>query len=73
ALTYLRELAAAGHGVGQVHQVNGVIEVEFLGDQEAAADLLAALVAHGVRLVSFTEVAGDLEDVFLRLTRGEVS
>ncbi|MFZ5918421.1 MAG: ATP-binding cassette domain-containing protein [Chloroflexota bacterium] len=60
-------------GVGQVRQVNGGLEVEFLGDDTATADLLAALVGQGVRVVSFTEVSGDLEDVFLRLTRGEVA
>jgi len=60
-------------GVGQLRQVNGGLEVEFLGDDTATADLLAALVGQGVRVVSFTEVSGDLEDVFLRLTRGEVA
>ncbi|MBN1660222.1 MAG: ABC transporter ATP-binding protein [Anaerolineae bacterium] len=73
AIAHLTELAAEGHSVGPVHEVNGFLDVEFLGDGEAAADLLAALVARGVRITSFTEVSGDLEDVFLRLTRGEVA
>jgi ABC-2 type transport system ATP-binding protein len=55
-------------GVGQVYEVNGCLEVEFLGDDEATAGLLAALVARGVRVVSFSEVTSDLEEVFLRLT-----
>jgi ABC-2 type transport system ATP-binding protein len=55
-------------GVGQVYEVNGCLEVEFLGDDEAAAGLLTALVARGVRVVSFSEVTSDLEEVFLRLT-----
>jgi ABC-2 type transport system ATP-binding protein len=55
-------------GVGQVYDVNGCLEVEFLGDDEAAAGLLTALVARGVRVVSFSEVTSDLEEVFLRLT-----
>ncbi|MEJ2555949.1 MAG: ABC transporter ATP-binding protein [Anaerolineae bacterium] len=60
-------------GVGQVYEANGFLEVEFLGDDEATASLLETLVARGVRLVSFGEVTSDLEDVFLRLTKGEVA
>jgi ABC-2 type transport system ATP-binding protein len=60
-------------GVGQVYEANGLLEVEFLGDDEATASLLETLVARGVRVVSFSEVTSDLEDVFLRLTKGEVA
>jgi len=60
-------------GIGQVYEANGCLEVEFLGDDEATADLLAALVVRGVRVVSFSEVSSDLEEVFLRLTKGEVA
>jgi ABC-2 type transport system ATP-binding protein len=60
-------------GVGEIFEENGRLEVEFVGEDEATAGLLAALVAGGVRLVSFTEVSSDLEEVFLRLTKGEVA
>jgi len=60
-------------GISQVYEANGCLEVEFLGDEEATADLLTALVAHGVRVLSFSEVTSDLEEVFLRLTKGEVA
>jgi ABC-2 type transport system ATP-binding protein len=60
-------------GVGQVYEANGFLEIEFLGDDEATASLLETLVARGVRVVSFSEVTSDLEDVFLRLTKGEVA
>ncbi len=60
-------------GVGEVYEGSGYLEVEFLGDDEATARLLAALVGRGVKVVSFTEVASDLEDAFLRLTKGEVA
>jgi len=60
-------------GVGEVYEVNGFLEVEFLGDDEATALLLASLVACGVKVVSFGEVSSDLEEVFLRLTKGEVA
>jgi len=55
-------------GVGQIHVLDGALEVEFVGDGGAAADLLAALVAGGVRVTSFAQVSSDLEEVFLRLT-----
>lgn len=60
-------------GVGQIYEVDGYLEVAFLGEEEATADLLAALVARGIKLVSFGEVSSDLEEVFLRLTKGEVA
>jgi ABC-2 type transport system ATP-binding protein len=60
-------------GVGQVYETNGLLQVEFLGDDEATAELLATLVARGIRMASFSEVSSDLEEVFLRLTRAEVS
>jgi ABC-2 type transport system ATP-binding protein len=60
-------------GVGNIYPVNGALEVEFTGDDEATAALLEAIIASGVRITSFTEIASDLEDIFLRLTKGEVS
>ncbi|GAB4530685.1 MAG: ABC transporter ATP-binding protein [Anaerolineae bacterium] len=65
----LRERA----GVSHVYQANGFLEVEFVGDDEALADLLAALVTQGIKITSFGEVSSDLEDVFMRLTKGEVA
>jgi ABC-2 type transport system ATP-binding protein len=50
-----------------------VFEAEFTGDEQAAADLLEALIAQGVRVASFNELTTDLEDIFLRLTKGEVA
>ncbi len=60
-------------GVGEIYEVNGCLEVEFLGDDEATARLLAVLVGRGVQVVSFSEVTSGLEEVFLRLTKGEVT
>jgi ABC-2 type transport system ATP-binding protein len=60
-------------GVGEIYEVNGFLEVEFVGDDEATADLLAALVARNIKVLSFSEVTSDLEDAFLRLTKGEVA
>jgi ABC-2 type transport system ATP-binding protein len=65
-------------GVGEVYPAQGAdwdseLEVAFTGDDEATADLLAALLSRGVRVVAFTEITSDLEEVFLRLTKGEVA
>jgi ABC-2 type transport system ATP-binding protein len=60
-------------GVGNIYPANGFLEVEFLGDDQAAALLLENLIHQGIRVVSFSEMASDLEDIFLRLTKGEVA
>jgi len=51
----------------------GVLEVEYLGDEESAAGLLEQLVRSQVRVAAFSELSTDLEEVFLRLTKGEVA
>jgi ABC-2 type transport system ATP-binding protein len=55
-------------GVGQIHGIDDHLEIEFQGDDEATAALLTTLVAQGIQVVSFGEISGDLEEVFLRLT-----
>jgi len=64
---------AAAPGDRQRDVDHGALEVEFTGDQEATADLLRALLSGGVRVIEFTEITSDLEEVFLRLTQGEVA
>jgi ABC-2 type transport system ATP-binding protein len=48
------------------------IEVSWLGDEGACAGLLTDLVTAGFAIVEFGPRQGDLESVFLRLTRGEL-
>jgi ABC-2 type transport system ATP-binding protein len=48
------------------------LEVSFLGDEEAVASLLDSLVQNKIRISSFAEMHTGLEEVFLRLTKGEV-
>ena len=52
---------------------NGYVEVHFTGGLEEQAELLAKLIRDGFRVVSLTESSLDLEDVFMQITRGEVS
>ena len=40
---------------------------------EEQADLLAALIRDGFRITAFREESLDLEDVFMQITKGEVS
>ncbi|MBN1977058.1 MAG: ABC transporter ATP-binding protein [Anaerolineae bacterium] len=51
----------------------GNLEVTFTGDDEALARLLREMVGAGFPVLAFREQAGDLEDVFMRLTKGVVS
>lgn len=51
----------------------GDLQVVFSGEDEALVRLLNELVGAGFPVLSFREEAGDLEDVFMRLTKGVVS
>ncbi|MCS6842561.1 MAG: ABC transporter ATP-binding protein [Roseiflexus sp.] len=46
--------------------------VDFAGDEHALGDLLALLIAGGVRISHFAEQSSDLEDIFLHVTKGIV-
>ena len=79
---HAEEILAKQPGVGQIAAVeeanNGgepagqELEISFTGDDDAAANLLEALILNKVRILSFTETHTGLEEVFLRLTKGEV-
>jgi ABC-2 type transport system ATP-binding protein len=67
------QVARAQPGVGDVYAAEEGLELQFAGNDAAAADLLAALIAGGVRVITFSEVMSDLEEAFLKLTKGEVA
>jgi ABC-2 type transport system ATP-binding protein len=52
---------------------DGVIKAEYRGAADETHAVLSALVAAGVRVRSFTEEQTDLEELFLKVTRGVVS
>ncbi len=58
--------AVAGNG-------DGDLQITFAGDDESLARLLSELVGAGFSVLTFREETGDLEDVFMRLTKGVVS
>ncbi|HNB51531.1 MAG TPA: ABC transporter ATP-binding protein [Anaerolineales bacterium] len=48
-------------------------EFEFIGDEQALGGLLAYLVQNNVQVIHFTEERHDLEEVFMRVTKGIVT
>ena len=61
----------AQDGLGKADWV--ALEAEFVGDDEALRALLANLIAQGLPIVHFSEDTHNLEEVFMRATRGIVS
>ena len=61
------QLSAGNHTPGRVH-----LEFHYSGDDPGLSDVLAALQQAGFRVIQFHEVGHDLEDVFLRVTKGLV-
>ena len=51
----------------------GDLRVTFSGDDEALVRLLRDMVGAGIPVAMFREETGDLQDVFMRLTKGVVS
>jgi ABC-2 type transport system ATP-binding protein len=68
-----QSLLASQPGVGQINGANGTLEVDFVGDDQSTAALLATLVNAGHQVITFNERSSGLEEVFLRLTRGAES
>jgi ABC-2 type transport system ATP-binding protein len=49
------------------------IRAEYTGDADDIDELLESLIRGGIRVLSFTRSEADLEDIFLRVTRGVVA
>jgi ABC-2 type transport system ATP-binding protein len=49
------------------------LQIDFAGDDEAVAALLGDLVRQGLPVIHLTEETRDLEEVFMRATKGIVS
>ena len=69
ALAVLRDVAHV-RGVKQIAQT---IRVDYTGTLDDQSGLLLALIQNGVRVQSFAEQDTDLEDIFLRVTKGLVA
>ena len=51
----------------------GMLEFDFSGDDEASAALLGYMVSHKIQPYAFEEIHTGLEELFLKLTKGEVA
>jgi ABC-2 type transport system ATP-binding protein len=68
AMAVLKPLAA----IREIEIANGAIEVTYEGDESTAAEILQALTAGGIKVSSFSQVDGGLEEAFMRATSDEV-
>jgi len=59
--------------VKDVKALDGVLRAQFVGTLEDQSSILASLVTAGVKVLSFAEEATDLEDIFMKVTKGIVS
>jgi len=66
--TFLR-----AQGITQLEQSDGYLQFGCSQNLEDAATLLSSLVSAGFRITSFQPVSQNLEDLFMRITKGEVS
>jgi ABC-2 type transport system ATP-binding protein len=58
--------------VEQAGEAGEEIEAWFRGDDGTAADILQRLIGQGVRVASFHQLDGGLEDAFLKVTEGTI-
>ncbi len=58
--------------IGAVSRLGSEIEVKMTGSEEVCSDLLENLIRDGYRIVEFRQQGGDLESVFMNVTKGEV-
>ena len=58
--------------VHEVVTVNGTIEAQYDGDDAAAAGILQALTAAGIKVSGFSQLEGGLEDAFMKATSEDI-
>jgi len=73
ALLLQNDRAVSVAGGPEANLPPDTVRIDFSGGDEELSNLLAGFVANGVRVLSFTELTGDLEEVFLHVTQGIVN
>jgi ABC-2 type transport system ATP-binding protein len=68
AVAVLKPLAA----IHDVMMVNGAVEAQYDGDDAAAAGILQALTAAGIKVSGFSQLDGGLEDAFMKATSEDI-
>ncbi|MCS7254102.1 MAG: ABC transporter ATP-binding protein [Armatimonadota bacterium] len=56
-----------------VQIADSIVKAQFIGNDEAQADLLRRIILDGHKIAAFNEAKMNLEDVFLKVTKGEVA
>ncbi len=70
----MRETAVQAIATGTEAEIPpDTVQFDFSGNDQELSHLLAALVGRGIPVVAFSEKTGDLEDVFLQVTKGIVN
>ena len=69
ALEILSDLSS----IKEAQAVDGMLQAQFSGTLEDQCSVLRALVDADVKVLSFSEQATDLEDIFMKVTKGIVS
>jgi ABC-2 type transport system ATP-binding protein len=59
--------------IGQITSDGRTIHAEYTGVEDDLDEVLAYLVHRGIRVTGFTETKADLEDIFLKITKGVVA
>ena len=59
--------------IKEVKEIDGMLHAHFAGTLEDQCSVLRALVNADVKVLSFAEQATDLEDIFMKVTKGIVS
>ena len=72
AVRRFKRYAGGGQLASYLHGTRIGVIVEFTGDEDAQAKLLADIIKSEFRVIGFREEEADLEDVFLKLTTGAV-
>jgi ABC-2 type transport system ATP-binding protein len=71
--TPVADLLAGRPDVGRVTVTGQTVTADYTGDPDDVDEILRELVLAGVRVVGFRRAEADLEDIFLRVTRGQVA
>jgi ABC-2 type transport system ATP-binding protein len=66
-------LLSAQPGVLGIKREDGMLKVQYTGEPDSQHEVLTTLVHSGFKVQSFCEADLDLEDVFMKVTRGAVA
>lgn len=70
----MRQTAVHSIATGTEAEIpSDTVQFDFGGSDEELSQLLTSMISGGLKVVSFAEKTGDLEDVFLHVTKGVVN